>query len=81
MTKNLRPIGNSLGLIIDKPILELLKIDQNTPLNIQTDGESLIIRPIREPSSESTSSRSSRLQASMDRVADLHADAFEKLAK
>ena len=78
MTKNLRPIGNSLGLIIDKPILELLKIDQNTPLNIQTDGESLIIRPIREPSSESTASRSARLQPSMDRVADLYADAFEK---
>jgi antitoxin component of MazEF toxin-antitoxin module len=30
--------GNSLALIIDRPILELLKIDPDTELDISTDG-------------------------------------------
>ena len=42
MIKKLIPIGNSLGLIIEKPILELLDIDKDTPLEVKTDGEALI---------------------------------------
>lgn len=45
MIKTLTPIGNSLGLIIDKPILKLLNIERDTELEISTDGESLVIRP------------------------------------
>ncbi len=74
MRKTLSNIGNSLGLIIEKPILELLRIDKDTQLEITTDGEALIIRPIRED-------HASRVQASAKRVADDHAAAFEKLAK
>ena len=47
MVKTLRPIGNSLGLIIDKPILDLLKITAETSLEITTDGDSITIRPLR----------------------------------
>jgi antitoxin component of MazEF toxin-antitoxin module len=47
MIKRLQAIGNSSGLIIDKPILELLKITQETELEVTTDGERLIITPIR----------------------------------
>jgi antitoxin MazE len=43
--KKLSPVGNSLGLIIEKPILDLLNINKDTPLEIRTDGEALIIRP------------------------------------
>jgi len=45
MIKTLTPIGNSLGLIIDRPILNLLNIERDTELEITTDGETLIIRP------------------------------------
>jgi len=45
MIKKLTQIGNSLGLIIDRPILDLLQIDRDTPLEIKTDGRQLIIRP------------------------------------
>jgi antitoxin component of MazEF toxin-antitoxin module len=38
MTKTLAKHGNSLALVIDKPILELLRIDDKTQLNVQTDG-------------------------------------------
>ena len=46
MTKRLQAIGNSSGIIIDKPILELLRITPETELDISTDGERLIITPI-----------------------------------
>lgn len=52
MTKRLQSVGNSSGVIIDKPILELLRITQETELDISTDGKSLIITPVREHSSK-----------------------------
>jgi pSer/pThr/pTyr-binding forkhead associated (FHA) protein len=48
MIKTLTAIGNSLGIIIDKPILELLNIDKDTPLEVRTDGAGLIIRPVHD---------------------------------
>ncbi|NUM54599.1 MAG: AbrB/MazE/SpoVT family DNA-binding domain-containing protein [Candidatus Hydrogenedentes bacterium] len=45
--KKLTKHGNSLALVIDKPILDLLKIDANTPLEVSTDGDMLLIRPQR----------------------------------
>lgn len=47
MIKKLSVVGNSLGLIIERPILELLHITKDTPLEIKTDGEALIIRPAK----------------------------------
>jgi antitoxin component of MazEF toxin-antitoxin module len=47
MVKTLTRHGNSLALVLDKPILELLNIDDVTPLKISTDGESLVISPVQ----------------------------------
>ncbi len=38
MVEKLTKDGNSLALIIDRPILDLLKIDPETPLDVSTDG-------------------------------------------
>jgi antitoxin component of MazEF toxin-antitoxin module len=43
MVKKLTKHGNSLALVIDRPILELLRIDQDTPLELSTDGKKLTI--------------------------------------
>jgi len=45
MIKKLTAIGNSHGLVIDKSILELLKIAPDTELELSTDGIRLIIEP------------------------------------
>jgi antitoxin MazE len=45
MTKTLSKHGNSLALVIDRPILDLLNIDESTLLEISTDGRALIILP------------------------------------
>ncbi|HEY3242778.1 MAG TPA: AbrB/MazE/SpoVT family DNA-binding domain-containing protein [Phycisphaerae bacterium] len=48
MQKKLSPHGNSLALVIDRPILDLLKIDADTPLDVSTDGNVLIVAPVRD---------------------------------
>ncbi len=46
MVKKLVRHGNSLALVLDRPILDLLKINEDTPLEIGTsDGKTLHIRP------------------------------------
>jgi antitoxin MazE len=48
MVKKLSKHGNRLALVIDRSILELLKIDEDTSLEISTDGEVLIVAPVRD---------------------------------
>lgn len=75
MVKKLSAVGNSLGIIIDRPILELLGITKDTPLEIRTDGEALIIRPA--PANTLTD----RALAAADELMDAHDETFRKLAK
>jgi antitoxin MazE len=48
MIKKLTRHGNSLALVIDRAVLDLLKIDGETPLDISTDGRVLIISPMQD---------------------------------
>jgi antitoxin MazE len=48
MTKTLIRHGDSLALVIDKPILEMLRISADTPLEITTNGDSLLVSPVRD---------------------------------
>ncbi|MCX6644961.1 MAG: AbrB/MazE/SpoVT family DNA-binding domain-containing protein [bacterium] len=45
--KNISRIGNSNGIIIEKRVLDILDIDEETPLKFTTDGTSLVITPLR----------------------------------
>lgn len=49
MVKFLTRVGNSEAIVIDKAILSLLKITQETPLEISTDGKNLVISPVSDP--------------------------------
>ncbi|MDP3541073.1 MAG: AbrB/MazE/SpoVT family DNA-binding domain-containing protein [Elusimicrobiota bacterium] len=49
MFKFLTKVGNSEAVVIDKAILSLLKITENTPLEITTDGKNLVISPVSDP--------------------------------
>ena len=73
MRKKLSAVGNSYGLVIEKPILELLKIDRETDLEMTTDGMRLIIEPIR--------SAKKTLSASAEKIMKKHNSTFKKLAK
>ena len=52
MTKKLTRHGNSLALVLDRPVLDLLRIDDDTPLNISTDGQVLVVAPVRSEKRE-----------------------------
>ena len=52
MVKTLTKHGNSLALVIDKPILELLNISDETPLSVTTDGKSLVVSPVTDEHEE-----------------------------
>ena len=49
MTKRLTRSGNSLALVIDRPLLEALNIDADTELELSTDGDVLVVTPLRDP--------------------------------
>jgi antitoxin component of MazEF toxin-antitoxin module len=74
MRKKLSAIGNSLGIVIEKPILELLDIDRETELDMRTDGERLIIEPIR-------SGKRQKVKAAVRRAMTAHDATLRKLAK
>jgi antitoxin component of MazEF toxin-antitoxin module len=70
MLKKLVQHGNSSALVIEKPILELLNIDQNSTLEVTTDGKSLIIKPIEKSISKS-----------LEKVNKIHGKTLKKLAQ
>ncbi len=47
MMKKLTKTGNSLALVLDKPLLDRLNIDAKTPLEVSTDGDVIVITPAR----------------------------------
>ena len=48
MVKRLTRSGNSLALVIDRPLLEALQIDADTKLELSTDGDVLVVTPVRD---------------------------------
>jgi antitoxin component of MazEF toxin-antitoxin module len=75
MIKKLVAHGNSAALIIDKPILDLLKVDMKTPLEVSTDGRSLIISPVENDK------REKRFRAALEKVNKSHRKTLQKLVK
>jgi antitoxin MazE len=75
MVKKLTKHGNSLALIIDRPILDLLKIDPETALDVSTDGTQLIIAPVKP------SLRRAKFVAAQEFAHKKYAKTFERLAK
>ena len=74
MRKKLSAIGNSLGIVIEKPILKLLDITRYTEIELETDGDRLILTPIRK-------GRRHRVKEVVDEVLADHASTFRKLGK
>ncbi len=77
MVKKLVRHGNSLALVIDKPVLDLLRITEETPLEIETlDGRSLQITPTQAvPGSRSA------VKTALDRTNKKFGKTLRNLAK
>jgi antitoxin MazE len=75
LLKKLTKHGNSFALVIDRPILDLLKIDPETPLDISTDGERLIVTRV------DISSRRTKFDAAQAWAHKRYGKTFQKLAE
>jgi len=75
MIKNLVKHGNSWAIIIDRPILDLLKINPESEIELTTDGQSIRIAPVAELS------KKSKVRAASAKVNSKHSKAFRKLAE
>ena len=75
MAKTLTKHGNSYAIVIDKPILEMLQITPETPLELVTNGDVLVIRPVRDKE------RQKKLDKTLDRINRQYGRALKKLAE
>ena len=75
MTKTLTKHGNSYALVIEKPILELLRVSSESPFEIVTDGQCLVLTPVREPGEEK------KFQDALDKVHKRFGRAMKRLAE
>ena len=75
MTKTLIKHGNSLALVIDKPILEVLQISADTPLELTTDGDSILISPVRDKT------RQQKLRASLEKINSKFGEDLRRLSE
>lgn len=73
--KKLTKHGNSLALVIEKPILDLLKMDAETPLEVSTDGDVLVVRPQR------TRCDAKKVKDALEWVNDHYGTALKRLAE
>ena len=76
MPKKLVRHGNSRAIVIDKAILELLKIDDETLLELSTDGRSLRVTPVAE-----AEARRARLDEALDRIDNRYPETLRRLSE
>jgi antitoxin component of MazEF toxin-antitoxin module len=77
MIKKLIRHGNSLALILDKPVLDLLRITEETSLEIETlDGKSLQIKPV-----EGTAGSRPNVKVALERANKKFGKTLRNLAK
>jgi len=75
MVKTLIKHGNSLALVIDKPILEMLGIQADTPLEISTNGDALLVSPVRDEA------RQAQLRQTLKKLNAKFGDDLQRLAE
>jgi antitoxin component of MazEF toxin-antitoxin module len=67
MIKHLQKIGNSRGIVLDRPILDLLHIDDNAAFEITQEKNGLLLRPLS--ASEAYRMISRKHRKSLDKLA------------
>lgn len=75
MIKRLTKHGNSLALVIDRSVLDLLKIDNDTPLEVSTDGSVLIVSPVRDEA------RAAKFREALESANSRYGRALKRLAE
>ncbi|MBI3291642.1 MAG: AbrB/MazE/SpoVT family DNA-binding domain-containing protein [Elusimicrobia bacterium] len=75
MMKRLTKHGHSLALVIDRGVLDLLDINEKTPLGISTDGRVLIVAPVND------SKRRKQFEEALAKSHQKYGRMYKRLAK
>lgn len=76
MIKQLRKVGNSNALILDRAILELVGLEENGKVELTVHDGSLIVTPAEPRAVDRT-----RFEASLSRVVKARRSALRQLAE
>ena len=75
MTKKLIRHGNSAAIVLDKALLDILKVQMDTPLEVTTDGRNIIISPQGNEREEDT------LLQALEKINQKHGSVLARLGK
>jgi antitoxin MazE len=75
MRKRLTRTGNSLALVLDRPLLEAAGIDADTTVEVSTDGDVIIVTPVR------AKKRAQKLASALEEINARYAGVFKRLAE
>lgn len=67
MVKHLQRIGNSRGIVLDRPILDLLHIDEDSAFEVTQERNGLFLKPLSAAEAYRKVSRKHR--RSLDKLA------------
>jgi antitoxin MazE len=81
MIKKLSKHGNSLALLIDKPILELLDVNESTEFKIKIEENKIILEPIFKESKTLTISENTKLQKKYEALVEKYDAVLKKLSQ
>ena len=75
MRKKLTRTGNSVALVLDRPLLEQLGLDESSEVEVSTNGEVLVMTPVRDVE------REERFRKAVEKVNSKYAGLFKRLAE
>ena len=75
MIKKLTRTGNSIALVLDKPLLEELGLDENAEVEVSTNGQVIVITPKR------SAARDRRFRNAADKVNRKYVGLFKRLSE
>jgi antitoxin MazE len=75
MIKKLTRTGNSVAVVLDKPLLEELGLDENAEVEVSTNGQVIVITPKRN------SARDRKFRKAVDKVNRKYAGLFKRLSE
>ena len=75
MIKKLTRTGNSVAFVLDKPLLEALGLNEDSEVEVSTNGQVLVLTPKRD------SSRERKFRKSADKINRKYAGLFKRLSE
>lgn len=75
MKKKLTRIENSVALVLDKPLLDQLGLDETSEVEISTNGDVLVVTPLGD------AAREEKFRRSLEKITQKYDGVFRRLSE